>query len=48
MKRIITGVFSALFLLSAVTVPAQKEKTKEKLVKTVTNIVNIRIFMQRI
>jgi len=31
MKRIITGVFSALFLLSAVTVPAQKEKTKEKL-----------------
>jgi len=30
MKRVITGVFSILFLLNAMTVSAQKEKTKEK------------------
>ena len=30
MKKIITGVFSVLFLLSAVTLSAQKEKEREK------------------
>ena len=30
MKRVISGVFSAMFLLGALTVQAQKEKTKEK------------------
>src|SRR5436189_2374844 len=30
MKKIITGVFSVMFLLSAINLPAQKEKEREK------------------